>query len=248
MDTRQCWFAPDSGPIAGNFLACVLPRGQSGGQHQVNAASAMPGGPCSVVPVFLGAHPVGLGKPADELRIDAGGRGQPESVHHMARGQGVDPREARAVEIPGQDRIAVKSHFRRGMKAAKLIRTCRAMRIFSGRTACPHLRHGRSVVVTSRGDGPAAFRARSGTWHRESVMPAFGHAAAARLPVVHQALGGGGGLAHFVVRLVIWHELWRMGRALWRIPTFGPIIVILIVLALVGLVVLRQRGFRWSRR
>ena len=79
-------------------------------------------------------------------------------------------------------------------------------------------------------------------------MPAYGHAAAARLPVVHQALGGGGGLAHLLVRLVIWHELWRIGRALWRIPTFGPIIVILIAVALVGLVVLRQSGFRWSRR
>jgi hypothetical protein len=79
-------------------------------------------------------------------------------------------------------------------------------------------------------------------------MPAYGHAAAARLPVVHQALGGGGGLAHLLVRLVIWHELWRIGRALWRIPTFGPIIVILIVLAVIGLAVLRQSGFRWSRR
>ena len=79
-------------------------------------------------------------------------------------------------------------------------------------------------------------------------MPAYGRAAALRLPVVHQALGGGGGLAHLLVRLVIWHELWRIGRALWRIPTFGPIIVILIVLTLLGLAVLRQSGFRWSRR
>jgi hypothetical protein len=79
------------------------------------------------------------------------------------------------------------------------------------------------------------------------VVPAYGRAAAFRLPVVHQALGGGG-LAHLLVRLVIWHELWRIGRALWRIPTFGPIIVIVIVLTLLGLAVLRQSGFRWSRR
>ena len=80
------------------------------------------------------------------------------------------------------------------------------------------------------------------------MLSAYGHAAAARLPVVPQALGGGAGLAHFLVRLVIWHELWRLGRAVWRIPTFGPIIVILIAVALLGLVVLRQSGFRWSRR
>jgi hypothetical protein len=79
-------------------------------------------------------------------------------------------------------------------------------------------------------------------------MPVHGRAAAVWLPVVHQALGGGGGLAHVLVRLVIWHELWRIGRDLWRIPTFGPIIVILIVLTLLGLAVLRQSGFRWSRR
>ena len=53
---------------------------------------------------------------------------------------------------------------------------------------------------------------------------------------------GGGGLAHFLVRLFIWHEIWRLGRELWHIPTFGPIIVILLGLAVVALSILRSRG------
>ncbi len=56
------------------------------------------------------------------------------------------------------------------------------------------------------------------------------------------SLGGGGGLAHFLVRLFIWHEIWRLVRLLWHIPTFGPIIVILLVLALVTVGFLRSRG------
>jgi hypothetical protein len=78
------------------------------------------------------------------------------------------------------------------------------------------------------------------------MMLVHARAAALRLPG-HLALGGGG-LAHWLVRLVIWHEMWRLGRALWRIPTFGPSIVVLIVVALVGLVVLRQYGVLGRRR
>jgi hypothetical protein len=50
--------------------------------------------------------------------------------------------------------------------------------------------------------------------------------------------GGGGGLAHLIVRLFIW-------RAGWRIHTFGPIIVILLVLAVAGVAVFRSAGARW---
>ncbi|MGO9078651.1 MAG: hypothetical protein ACLQDY_06365, partial [Streptosporangiaceae bacterium] len=57
-------------------------------------------------------------------------------------------------------------------------------------------------------------------------------AAPARLAGGHLALGGGG-LAHFLIRLFIWHEMWRLARSVWRIPTFGPIIVIVVVAALV---------------
>jgi hypothetical protein len=82
----------------------------------------------------------------------------------------------------------------------------------------------------------------------KGVIVADGRAVAAGLSGVHQALGGGG-LAHWLVRLFIWHELWRLIRVIWRIPTFGPIILFLIVLALVGLIVLARRGrVRWPRR
>jgi len=69
------------------------------------------------------------------------------------------------------------------------------------------------------------------------------------LPGHHLALGGGG-LAHWIVRLIIWHEIWRLFRYLWRIPTFGPFIVIGLVLVVVGLLVWRQaRGTaQWGRR
>jgi hypothetical protein len=53
---------------------------------------------------------------------------------------------------------------------------------------------------------------------------------------------GGGGLGHWLVRLFIWHEIWRFGRAIWHIPTFGPVIIILLVAAVVALGVLRSRG------
>ncbi len=56
------------------------------------------------------------------------------------------------------------------------------------------------------------------------------------------ALGGGGGLAHLIIRLIIW----RVGFMLWRIHPFGPYIVLLIVAVLVTLAVLRiRRGRGW---
>jgi len=60
---------------------------------------------------------------------------------------------------------------------------------------------------------------------------------------------GGGGLAHWLVRLFIWHEIWRLIRYLWRIHTFGPFIVIALGLIVVGLVVWRRyHGPIWGRR
>jgi hypothetical protein len=57
---------------------------------------------------------------------------------------------------------------------------------------------------------------------------------------------GGGGLGHFIVRLFIWHLIWRAGRDLWRIPAVGPFIVVLLIAGVVALVILRrQRGPRW---
>lgn len=70
-------------------------------------------------------------------------------------------------------------------------------------------------------------------------MNARGYALAARLPGHHLALGGGG-IAHWLIRLFIWHEIWRLFRYLWRIPTFGPFIVVGLGLVLVGLIIWRQ--------
>jgi len=78
-------------------------------------------------------------------------------------------------------------------------------------------------------------------------MHVFGRALASGLPIAHQALGGGG-LAHFLIRLFIWHEIWRFIRYLWLIPTVGPFIVVVAVLTLIGLGVWRQqRGPRQRR-
>jgi hypothetical protein len=76
------------------------------------------------------------------------------------------------------------------------------------------------------------------------MMPVYSGGPALRL-AGHQALGGGGGIAHLLVRLVIWHELWRFIRIVWRIPTFGPIIVAVVIVAVIGLAVLRRTGVRW---
>ena len=60
------------------------------------------------------------------------------------------------------------------------------------------------------------------------------------------ALGGGGGLAHLILKLFIWHAIWRFGLLIWRVPTVGPVLVLLIVLALVALAIFRaRRGRGW---
>jgi hypothetical protein len=98
----------------------------------------------------------------------------------------------------------------------------------------------------------ASFRfldgALGGWWHARNAMYARGSTLAAWLPGHHLALGGGG-LAHWLVRLFIWHEIFRLIRFLWRIPTFGPFIVIAIGLVIVGLAIWRRyHGPIWGRR
>ena len=85
-----------------------------------------------------------------------------------------------------------------------------------------------------------------------AARAAGGHAAGGHPAVVVHAglggvaLGGGGGLAHLIIRLIIWRLIWRVGFMLWRIHPFGPYIVLLIVAALVTLAVLRvRRGRGW---
>ncbi len=61
--------------------------------------------------------------------------------------------------------------------------------------------------------------------------------------------GGGGGLGRFLVRLFIWHAIWRFALLIWRIPTFGPPLLVLIIAALVTGAVFaarrRRRGISW---
>jgi hypothetical protein len=53
-----------------------------------------------------------------------------------------------------------------------------------------------------------------------------------------RALGGfgrgGGGLAHFLVRLFIWHAIWRFALLIWRIPKVGPVILVVIIAVLIA--------------
>jgi hypothetical protein len=71
-----------------------------------------------------------------------------------------------------------------------------------------------------------------------------------RLASAHLAIGGGGlgGLGHFIVRLFIWHEIFRLFRYLWRVPTFGPFIVIVIILVVAGALIWRRTHGPFMRR
>jgi hypothetical protein len=74
---------------------------------------------------------------------------------------------------------------------------------------------------------------------------------AAQLPATaHHVALGGGGIANLLIHLFIWHEIFRLFRYLWRVPTFGPFIVILLGLVVVGLIAWRRSGrpVRWGRR
>ena len=59
---------------------------------------------------------------------------------------------------------------------------------------------------------------------------------------------GGGGLGSVLVHLFIWRAIWRLGLVIWRIPTFGPVIIILLGLAVVALIIRRQAGLGWPGR
>lgn len=55
---------------------------------------------------------------------------------------------------------------------------------------------------------------------------------------------GGGSLVSLLVHLFVWHLIWRFALLLWRIPTFGPVIVVVLVIALVTAAVYRSRRAR----
>jgi hypothetical protein len=63
------------------------------------------------------------------------------------------------------------------------------------------------------------------------------------------ALGGGGGLGRVLVHLIIWRLIWRAGLALWRVPTFGPPLAIVLGITVVALIIIRShRGPGWWKR
>jgi hypothetical protein len=87
------------------------------------------------------------------------------------------------------------------------------------------------------------------------VLTNHGPSLAAHLPGAHHLALGGAGIGSLLIHLFIWHEIFRLFRYLWHIPTVGPFIVVLLGLILVGGLVWRQsrgpmsRGpIRWSRR
>ena len=51
-----------------------------------------------------------------------------------------------------------------------------------------------------------------------------------------------------IIRLFIWHEIWRFIRLIWRIQTFGPWIVGLTIAAIIGLILWRQQRGRRPQR
>jgi hypothetical protein len=98
-----------------------------------------------------------------------------------------------------------------------------------------------------------------GPWHLGVMIAVIGRLQAVSAPAsalahpysAHLVALGGGGLGGLLVKLLIWHELFRLFRVLWHIHTFGPIIVIALVAALIALSVWRpwRRGgpWRWRR-
>jgi len=53
----------------------------------------------------------------------------------------------------------------------------------------------------------------------------------------------------FLFLLFIWRAVWRVGLLVWRIPTFGPVIIGVIVLAVAAAAVMRAAGLGpWRRR
>jgi hypothetical protein len=80
-------------------------------------------GCCSAAEVLLAPYLVGLGKPADELGVDVGGRREPEGVHHVAGRQLPGLQKPRASCMPGQDKVPTEPVAARG----------------KGREAHPHL-------------------------------------------------------------------------------------------------------------
>ena len=83
----------------------------------------------------LATHVVRLRQPRRrELVVDLGRALQPERVQHVPRRVDLDPPPSRGRDLTASTRCP-SSHDTRGWKAAKLIRTCHAIRLFSASTS-----------------------------------------------------------------------------------------------------------------
>jgi hypothetical protein len=70
-----------------------------------------------------------------------------------------------------------------------------------------------------------------------------------RRPSRWSALALGGGLGSALIHLFIWRLAWRAALGIWRIPTIGPIIDIVLGIVVVALIIVRsQLGPRWWQR
>lgn len=88
------------------------------------------------------------------------------------------------------------------------------------------------------------------TWHSGEMTRSYGFAVVAATAPLWGAIGrfgGGGGLGRFLVRLFIWHAIWRFALLIWHIPTFGPPLLVLIIAAVVtgGVFAARRRRISW---
>jgi hypothetical protein len=103
---------------------------------------------------------------------------------------------------------------------------------------------GRWPVFDRKINGPCHFvdRGLSNWWHRGRVVKLH-----SQLATGYVALGGGG-LARLLIHLFIWHEIWRLLHYVWHIHTFGPVIVIVVVLVLIALSVWHRQWRPFRRR
>jgi hypothetical protein len=88
------------------------------------------------------------------------------------------------------------------------------------------------------GSGPSTTSAVASS----SVLTNHAMDPAAALPGAHHVALGGGGIGSLIIHLFIWHEIFRLFGYLWRIPTFGPFIVVLLGVVVVGVLVWRRSG------
>lgn len=106
------------------------------------------------------------------------------------------------------------------------------------------VRHGRAHRYGEMSTS-SLCRARVHAWHRVSMRISTPSFLPGRPQRGYHALGGG--LASWLIHLFIWRAIWRLGWAIWRIPAFGPVIVVLALLGVVALGIFK-RGHRWPWR